>query len=312
MKREALVRDADPATDCDAVASLLTRHGPEPVEAGELREEHHRFVEGKVLRRLVAEREGRIVGVATCRRYPSQPAGLYHVHVVAEPEGVGTGSLLARRLEELLEGEPVAELWVDVREDRPRGLAFAARYGFEERNRQLKAVLDLTAWRPEAFASHVRRVEEAGVRLLDFSETPGDEASLRALFEINRIASLDDPSSAGGFPPYETWLEIVPRSAGFDPAGQVLAQVESRFVGLAAVGTSGEHAWNAITGVDPAYRGRGLARALKVRAASYAQRAGALVLETEVNAGNHAMRSVNRALGYLERPGYRTLTRRQS
>lgn len=306
------VRDADPAQDYEAVASLLTRHGPERAEADELREEHDRFVEGKLLRRFVAEREGRIVGVATCRRYPSQPAGLYHVHVVAEPEGLGIGSLLARRLEELLASEPVEELWVDVREDRLRGLEFAGRHGFEERNHQVKAVLDLTAWRPEAFTSDVQRVEEGGVHLLDFSETRGDEASLRGLYEINRIAGLDDPSSAGGFPSYETWLEIVPRSVGFDPAGQILAEVDNgRFVGLAAVGTSGEHAWNAITGVDPAHRGRGIARALKARAASYAQRAGARTLETEMNVANHAMRSVNRALGYREGPGYRTLSRRR-
>jgi len=266
---ETVVRDADPARDFESVAALLTLHGAEPVEAWELLEEHARVVPGKLLRRFVAERGGTVVGVATCIRFPSQPAGLYHVHVLAEPGGIGVGSALAARLEELLAGEPVAELWVDVREDRPRGLQFAEQHGFNER-------------------------------------------ALRALYEINRVAALDDPSSAGGFPPYETWLGIVPQSSGFDAEGQILAEAGGRFVGLAAVGHSGEQAWNAITGGAPEFRGRGIGGALKVRAAEYAQAAGAGRLETETNAENAAMRAINRSLGYEERPGYLTLSRSTS
>ncbi len=102
----------------------------------------------------------------------------------------------------------------------------------------------------------------------------------------------------------------MPRSVGFDPRGQILAEHAGRFVGLAAVGSSGERAWNAITGVEPAFRGRGIARALKTRAALYAQERGALVLETEMSAANEAMRRLNRSLGYREQPGYVTLSRR--
>ena len=306
----AVVRAVDPDRDWEAVAGLLTRHGPERVEAGELAEEHLRIVEGKLLRRFVAERDGVVVGTAVCIRYPSQPAGLYHVHVVADPEGGGVGSLLARRLEQELVAEPVEELWVDVREDRPRGLEFAARHGFEEQRRQLKAILDLAGWKDESGAGAVDRVEALGVRLLSFAETAGDEGALRALYEVNRVAALDDPSSAGGFPSYETWTELVPGSGSFDPAGQILAELDARIVGLAAVGRSGSAAWNAITGVLPEHRGKGIGRALKVRAATYAQQAGALTLETETNVENHPMRAVNRALGYRELPGYRTLSRR--
>lgn len=307
---DTIVRDAVPEHDFGAVAALLTQHGPEPVEAWELTEEHARIVPGKLLRRFVAERDGSIVGVATCIRFPSQPPALYHVHVVANPEGEGVGSALATRLEELLDAEPVEELWVDVREDRPRGLAFAGRHGFEERQRQVRAVLDLAHWRPETFAERIATVEAADVRVLDFATTAGDEGALRGLYEINRIAGLDDPSSAGGFPPFETWLRIVPESEGFDPRGQILAEAGGRFVGLAAVGRSGDRAWNAITGVAPEFRGRGIAQALKARAAEYAQQAGARRLETETNVENAPMRAINRLLGYRESPGYRTLARR--
>lgn len=306
----AVVRDADPERDFAAIAELLTRHGAERVEEWELREEHERVVEGKLLRRFVAERGGIVAGVATCVRYPSQPAGLYHVHIVAEPEGKGTGRVLARRLCELLEAEPVEELWVDVRDDRPRGFSFARLQGFSVRARQVKATLDLRDWqRPEETARGAH-LEAEGIRLLDFGETRGDSGALRALYEINRVAGLDDPSSAGGFPPYETWLGIVPRSAGFDPHGQILAENGGRFVGLAAVGSSGGQAWNSITGVDPAFRRRGIARALKILAAEHAQRLGVAMLETEMSATNEAMRALNRSLGYREQPGYRTLSRR--
>ena len=304
-----VVRDAEPERDFAAIAELLTRHGTERVEEWELREDHERVVEGKLLRRFVAERDGEIVGAATCVRYPSQPAGLYHVHVVAEPEGQGAGRLHSRRLEELLEAEPVEELWVDVREDRSRGLAFAELQGFAERARQVRATLDLHDWKERGSAEQAARLKADGITFLDFGRTSGDDTALQALYAINRIAGLDDPSSAGGFPSYDAWLEIVPRSTGFDPGGQILAAHDGRFVGLAAVGSSGDEAWNAITGVDPAFRRRGIARALKIRAAEHARHLGAISLETETSAANDAMRALNRSLGYVEQAGYITLSK---
>ena len=62
----------------------------------------------------------------------------------------------------------------------------------------------------------------------------------------------------------------------------------------------------------PPCRRRGIARALKIQAAEYARRVGALTLETETSAANDAMRALTRSLGYVEQPGYVTLSKHLS
>jgi len=66
---------------------------------------------------------------------------------------------------------------------------------------------------------------------------------------------------------------------------------------------------NALTGVLPAYRGRGLARALKVVSGEAAREAGRRYLVTNNNARNAPMLAVNDALGFERESGILHLRR---
>jgi GNAT superfamily N-acetyltransferase len=61
-------------------------------------------------------------------------------------------------------------------------------------------------------------------------------------------------------------------------------------------------AWNGYTGVDPAYRGRGIARALKLRTILWAQENGIERIFTGNDMTNHRMLSINISLGYEALP----------
>jgi RimJ/RimL family protein N-acetyltransferase len=57
-----------------------------------------------------------------------------------------------------------------------------------------------------------------------------------------------------------------------------------------------------MTGVMPAYRGRGIAGALKRATVAWAAANGVVTLETENNVENAPMRAINLALGYQPQP----------
>ena len=82
---------------------------------------------------------------------------------------------------------------------------------------------------------------------------------------------------------------------------QFLAAFEGAWVGLSsfAVKPGGEGMFG-LTAVTRAHRGKGLARALKVEALSYAQRRGIKRVTTENHPKNTPILRLNRALGFAE------------
>jgi GNAT superfamily N-acetyltransferase len=97
----------------------------------------------------------------------------------------------------------------------------------------------------------------------------------------------------------------------FRPAGQFIALDGDVWAGVAAVGytESRNLLYHNMTGVDRAYRGRGIASALKWATIAYAIETGAAVLETHNDSSNAPMLAINRAFGYRSEPGYSDLRR---
>ncbi|GCE09357.1 hypothetical protein KDAU_66860 [Dictyobacter aurantiacus] len=61
--------------------------------------------------------------------------------------------------------------------------------------------------------------------------------------------------------------------------------------------------YNMMTGVEPEYRGRGIALALKLLVIRCARKYGVAYLRTNNDSENVPMLTVNRKLGYLPVPG---------
>jgi GNAT superfamily N-acetyltransferase len=95
-------------------------------------------------------------------------------------------------------------------------------------------------------------------------------------------------------------------SSSYRPEGEHIAAVGDVWVGLGAVGYFAEHqvAHHMITGVRRAYRGRGIAQALKVLTIRRGREWGALRMRTNNDSKNAPMLAINRKLGFQAQPGF--------
>jgi GNAT superfamily N-acetyltransferase len=139
----------------------------------------------------------------------------------------------------------------------------------------------------------VENAEAAGVRF----ETPDDQDRFYDLY--SRLLT-DAPDNLQP-PSREYFRKRLGPETGALGLVAVDGDVWSGFTVLEAREPDG--AWNAMTGVLPEYRGRGLARALKVLAAIEARRRGWRWIGTTNNARNAPMLAVNQVLGYQRTAG---------
>jgi RimJ/RimL family protein N-acetyltransferase len=172
--------------------------------------------------------------------------------------------------------------------------------------------VDLSAAPREPDVRRETTLEAEGVAVTTYAAASGADHAERSLYAINRTAGLDDPgNTSGSFPDFDRWRAIVLGASWFQPEGQFVAVSGGHFVGLAAAGhDEGDKTAEAlIAGVDPAFRGRGIAQALKARTLAWAAERGATALVTQVDAGNTAMLRVSEKLGFERVGGVRTLER---
>ena len=95
------------------------------------------------------------------------------------------------------------------------------------------------------------------------------------------------------------------REVKFAPCDLKRVEADGTFAGYASLcvpGADPTTAWHDMTGVMPAFRGRGIAGALKRAAIGWAAANDFARLETENNVGNAPMRAINAALGYAPLP----------
>ena len=121
------------------------------------------------------------------------------------------------------------------------------------------------------------------------------------------IPGSDEAHSAGS---YEEWLARCVESPGIPRDGYFAALIDGRVAGYASLEIPGAHpniAWHDMTAVARAYRGRGVATALKRATIAWAKAAGLERLQTENSIDNAAMRAVNARLGYQPMPDEVTL-----
>jgi len=183
--------------------------------------------------------------------------------------------------------------------------------GFTIERHRFESVLEVRTFDEGPFASIIAAKEAEGIRFFSLADVGNTEANQRTLYDLNRLAGLDEPGSDGTFAPFEDFARHVFAAPWFRADGQILAADGDRWVGLAAVGHKPEidAMFNAFTGVDPAYRGRQIALALKLLTIPVARRYGTTRIRTNNDSLNPAMLAINRKLGYVQQPGYYRLLR---
>ena len=114
------------------------------------------------------------------------------------------------------------------------------------------------------------------------------------------LSRLDHTALGRATPrPFADWMIDNVDGPNAAPDAYFIALDGARLVGCTSVTREGDDTVRiALTGVLPAYRRRGIARALKLRLHAWARSAGIREIHTTVTSLNPAMLALNDALGY--------------
>jgi len=245
---------------------------------------------------LLAFRAGAAVGAAFgVLEHPHalRRTALATVLVLAEERRHGTGSALLEAVSgwtgacnlEALEGYVLA--------DDADGLSWSGRRGFRDIGRESWLGLDLAGVTSSPGAL------PAGVSIATRAERPDLD---RSLYDVACEAYADIPGHEGDqMEPFEDWLAHDMNGVNDRPEATFLAVAEGDVVGyakfhipLARPGV----ALHDLTAVRRAWRGRGIAGALKRAQIAWAKAAGYETLETWNELRNEPIRRLNERLGY--------------
>ncbi len=127
------------------------------------------------------------------------------------------------------------------------------------------------------------------------------------MYEVAREAYPDVPGEDDAeLPSFEEWLSMDMQGAGDRPEATFVALAGGAVVAYAKLSLSRARptvAMHDMTGVLRAWRGRGIARALKAAEIAWAKESGYELLETQNEERNEPIRRLNERFGYVVTPG---------
>ena len=246
---------------------------------------------------LLARVGGAAVGSGVGAIFPQRVDRVYTiVAVLAEHRRSGVGSALYEAISAWAGERGLNELEVPVLDNDPESLAFARRRGFVEERRELGLVLDLA----EVAAPQVELPD--GVEIVSWAERP---ELAHGLYEVALEALPDIPGlEDDDIEPFDDWLAHDMQGAGDRPEATLVALAGEQVVGYAKFALREAQptiAYHDLSAVRRAWRGRGIARALKAAQINWALANGYTELRTSNEQRNAPIRHLNAAFGY--RPG---------
>jgi len=262
-----------------------------------------------VLRRFMAEHEDVAVG---CGRFchvdfMHHPQRFYwEVDVLPGYRRRGFGNAMYEHLMNELAAYNPIELLVAASSDCPDGIRFVEKRGYTEAIRYQGASLDTAHFDPIPFAGLLEGLQAEGIVIQSLAELAADPERDRKLYALEGQLQAEAPMiDAATQAEFAIWQKN--RSAEnpfFLPDAYFVALYDGEYIGLSAVVASqgDDRLETFFTGVQKAYRGRGIALALKLRVVEYAQALGNRTIITSTASTNDPMRGINRRLGFVLQP----------
>jgi GNAT superfamily N-acetyltransferase len=209
----------------------------------------------------------------------------------------GTGTALYERLSSFARDWSCTELETWVLDADPAGVEFAEKRGFVEVSREQLVALELGE------IDEPRLEPPPGVSIVTLAGRPELE---RGMYEVALEAEPDIPGFDEEIPPFEEWVQDHLRAAGDRPEATFVALAGDEVVGFAKFHLTEarpEVARHDLTGVKRAWRGQGIARALKTAEIAWAKREGYQQLVTANEVRNAPIVHLNEVMGYKPIPG---------
>jgi GNAT superfamily N-acetyltransferase len=216
------------------------------------------------------------------------------ITVLAGQRRRGAGTALCEAISMWASERGVRELEVAVADNDPQSLAFAQQRGFTEERREVGLVLSLAGISPPQVQP------PAGIEIVTWAQRP---ELAREMYEVDLETHPDIPGFEDvAVEPFEDWMAHHMQRPTDSPEATFIALAGEEVVGFAKLSlTAPTAAGHAITAVKRAWRGRGIARALKTTEINWALANGYTELHTSNEERNTPIKRLNARLGY--RPG---------
>lgn len=212
--------------------------------------------------------------------------------------GRGVGTALYRELADWVQARGCVTLETTVPEDDSDSVTWADRRGFREVGRNSRLALDLGSIEEPAIDP------PEGVEIVTWADRPD---LTHAIYDVACEAYPDVPGDEGSpMDSYEDWLSRDMQGASDRPEATFVAIAGGEVAGYAKLALSSSRSsvvLHDMTGVRRAFRGRGIASALKRAEIAWAKRAGYETLETLNEVRNEPIRRLNERHGYVVLPG---------
>jgi mycothiol synthase len=218
--------------------------------------------------------------------------------VLPERRRRGIGTALYEAISAWAAERGLEKLVARVPDDDPESLAFARKRGFVQVTHEKGLVLVLE----EVEAPPVELPD--GVEIVTWAERPGIE---RGLYEVALESYPDIPGQEDdAVEPFEDWLEHEMRGSGDRPDATLVALAGAEVIAYAKFSLTEAQprtAHHDLTAVKRAWRGRGIAGALKAAQIRWAKEHAYEELRTSNEERNEPIRRLNARLGYRPAPG---------
>ena len=243
--------------------------------------------------------DGELAGSAFVAILPSRrDVGFVELTVLEPRRGHGVGTALYAAVSEWCADQGVETIETRILVDDEASLAYATRRGFVEVERYARVMLDLTGLEPAPVHP------PPGIEILTWADRP---ELARGIYEVAVEAYPDMPGSENDeMEPFEDWLAHDMRGSGDRPEATFVALAGDEVVGYAKLSLTSAQPTTAhhdTTGVRRAWRGRGIAGALKRAQIAWAKEQGYERLVTGNEMRNAPIRRLNERLGYQPIPG---------
>jgi GNAT superfamily N-acetyltransferase len=244
---------------------------------------------------LLARIDGHVGGSALGAIQPEWPEFVFAlVTVLPEHRRRGAGTGLYEVISGWARERGLETIQTIVADDDPDSLAFAQRRGFAEESREKGVSLDLTRIEPPSVEA------PDGVEIVTWAERPELD---RGMYEVVLEAAPNIPGSEEGLvEPFEDWLaHDMQAGPGDRPEATFIALAGDEVIGYAKFSLTAAQPTTAhhdLTGVKRAWRGRGVARALKATQIAWAKANGYEELRTRNDERNAPIRRLNEEFGY--------------
>jgi GNAT superfamily N-acetyltransferase len=286
--------------DLEAMSIVLHLANPDlPPTAGNVAGIRHNLESNPDLTYVVARLDGEPAGCGYLELV-NAAWGVAQTDVVPELRGRGVGTGLLAEISRVAAANGRTELQGEVRESDAESRAYFERRGYAQVGGEQAVALDLAQHDPLPVEP------PPGIAIVSREERP-DLA--QAMYEVAKEAEQDIPDAIPDRS-FEIWRSRELDRPSRIPVLTFIALAGDEVVGYAGLDDFGSDAFHGLTAVKRAWRGQGVATALKRSQIAVAKERGFKRLVTESEERNTPMRRLNEKLGYRPEPSLSTVVLR--